>query len=403
MSDDGAEEHIKCINIAQRARTDGDLAKSKRFLQKSLNIQKTHLAESLLSQVEAELAGGASPSSPSSTHSSSSSSSSSSSAPRSRKPEASSGAGGGAASSASAGGVHEGKSFTQEERAAAIRIKSLKGYYEILSVTKEATEQEIKSSYRKMALKFHPDKNHAPEAEEAFKKVSAAYACLSDAKKRQYYDRYGEDPTQRGAGRTSETAGGGPGFGAEDGFEAQDITPEEMFNMFFNVNGGRRMYSRRRYYTGGMNGRRADAHAEEGEQPARHPFAQLAHFLPLILLFLFSFANAPSYSESAPFSLDKTGAYSIRRTTESEIPYFVTRSFQSSYGRDYRAIAQVESMVEAAFYKQTEERCHNEKAEQKRMMTEARKTKGPDQAEKLHQAQAMQLPNCEKLRDLGGA
>ena len=47
-----------------------------------------------------------------------------------------------------------------------------------------------------MSLKLHPDKNHAPEAGEAFKKVSAAYACLSDPNKKAIYDRYGEDPGQ---------------------------------------------------------------------------------------------------------------------------------------------------------------------------------------------------------------
>jgi DnaJ-class molecular chaperone len=55
-------------------------------------------------------------------------------------------------------------------------------------VKSNATEDDLKRSYKKLAIKFHPDKNHAPQASEAFKKVGAAYACLTDPEKRRYYD-----------------------------------------------------------------------------------------------------------------------------------------------------------------------------------------------------------------------
>eukprot|EP00356_Strombidium_inclinatum_P012475 CAMPEP_0170481602 /NCGR_PEP_ID=MMETSP0208-20121228/1983_1 /TAXON_ID=197538 /ORGANISM="Strombidium inclinatum, Strain S3" /LENGTH=345 /DNA_ID=CAMNT_0010754337 /DNA_START=14 /DNA_END=1057 /DNA_ORIENTATION=+ len=58
----------------------------------------------------------------------------------------------------------------------------------------DAKEDEIKKAYKKLAIKFHPDKNHAPQAGEAFKKVSAAYACLTDSEKRRIYDVTGEEP-----------------------------------------------------------------------------------------------------------------------------------------------------------------------------------------------------------------
>ena len=67
-------------------------------------------------------------------------------------------------------------------------------YYQILGVAKTASASEIKKAYRKLALKFHPDKNQGDKAaEEKFKEISEAYAVLSDTEKRKQYDTYGSD------------------------------------------------------------------------------------------------------------------------------------------------------------------------------------------------------------------
>jgi molecular chaperone DnaJ len=69
-------------------------------------------------------------------------------------------------------------------------------YYEVLSVQKNASKDEIKNSYRRLALQYHPDRNKAPEAEEKFKEISEAYAVLSDDDKRKKYDTYGHVGTE---------------------------------------------------------------------------------------------------------------------------------------------------------------------------------------------------------------
>src|SRR5688572_21022897 len=94
-------------------------------------------------------------------------------------------------------------------------MASKRDYYEVLGVEKGASAEEIKKAYRKLAVKFHPDKNPGDkEAEEKFKELGHAYEILSDDQKRAAYDQYGHaafDPRQRGFGAS------GPG-GAYGGF-----------------------------------------------------------------------------------------------------------------------------------------------------------------------------------------
>lgn len=98
-------------------------------------------------------------------------------------------------------------------------------YYEVLGVDKNASEDEIKKAYRKLAIKYHPDRNPGnKEAEEKFKEAAEAYDVLHDAKKRQQYDQFGFN--------------GPSGFGGNGGFGGAGFNTEDIFSMFGDIFGG---------------------------------------------------------------------------------------------------------------------------------------------------------------------
>ena len=98
-------------------------------------------------------------------------------------------------------------------------------YYEVLGVGKDASEDEIKKAYRKIAIKYHPDRNPGnKEAEEKFKEAAEAYDVLHDPQKRQQYDRFGFD---------------GPAGGGFGGFGGGGMDMDDIFSMFGDIFGGR--------------------------------------------------------------------------------------------------------------------------------------------------------------------
>ncbi|XP_061166216.1 dnaJ homolog subfamily B member 4-like [Saccostrea echinata] len=107
-----------------------------------------------------------------------------------------------------------------------------KDYYKILGITKGASEDEIKKGYRKMALKYHPDKNKSPGAEEKFKEIAEAYDVLSDPNKKEIYDKYGEEGLKNGPPPDSGFQGSAPGGGGNFHYEFQG-NPRDTFRMFF--------------------------------------------------------------------------------------------------------------------------------------------------------------------------
>ena len=108
-------------------------------------------------------------------------------------------------------------------------------YYEILGVSKSASDDEIKKAYRKLSKKYHPDINKEADADEKFKEIAEAYEVLSDANKRAAYDQYGHASTDPNFGAGGGFGGGGFGGSGFGGFE-------DIFDSFFG-GGGRARYN----------------------------------------------------------------------------------------------------------------------------------------------------------------
>jgi len=130
------------------------------------------------------------------------------------------------------------------------KTKMGKDYYAILNVKKGASDDELKKAYRKSALKYHPDKNKSAGAEEKFKEIGEAYDVLSDPKKRQIYDQFGEEGLKGGSGGSGNAGHGNTGHPGAGDFTytyhgdpratfSQFFGTSNPFEMFMNMNGGR--------------------------------------------------------------------------------------------------------------------------------------------------------------------
>jgi len=268
--------------------------------------------------------------------------------------------------------------YTKEQLAAVRRINSCKDYYEVLELTKEFKEINLKKAYRRLALQMHPDKNKAPGATEAFKAIGKAYSILSDTDKRKQYDLYGPDLQPSRLNRDHDEC--------SHSYEG-DISPEELFNMFFG--GG--------FPSGNINRRHHQQHTRRTHFTSQQSESGLTLFFQLApILLLVAMSMLSSFFVSDPiFSLQRTDKYKVeRKTTALRIPYFVKDDFHVEYASDLRRI---ENAVEEDYISQLRNNCFRERNYKENMIWRARNY---GDAKLYQKAMDLATPSCDNLQKL---
>jgi len=264
-------------------------------------------------------------------------------------------------------------------------IMKTKDFYEILGVTKTSTEDEIKKSYKKLALKFHPDKNKEVGADEAFKKIAQAYDCLTDPEKKRKYDEYGtEEPEQH--------------YQHYRQHYSEDISADDIFGMFFG-NGFAQGGPRRRYQQ-----RPPQQHYQEEPRGGRRGNTgtknlPLLQFLPILIIIISTFAFGSSH-EDPVFSLTPTYKYNIERKTPNlKLAYYVESSFQGDYGSNRSKLNQLERGIEINYLQQMESNCNTAKRKVQNFERQAAYYSGYDKEKYLQYAKQVDMSACYKLKE----
>jgi len=225
-------------------------------------------------------------------------------------------------------------------------------YYKILECDKNSGEDVLKKAYRKLALKLHPDKNHAPGAEEAFKKLSKAFQCLTDEEKRHVYDRYGDEESAPQRHRQQ--------------YQQNFMSADDLFAAFFN---GGAFPQAQQHHGGGQ--RQQQGGGGEGQQ--NPGWFQLVPIL--FLIFITVFNNLGSSNDSGRFSFSQTASFRHERQTASmDTRYFVSDDFGDHYPDGTRNLAEFERNVELYHVRTLQSECdHQEKTMYKKVMIAKRK------------------------------
>mmetsp|Transcript_27771 Transcript_27771/g.38377 ORF Transcript_27771/g.38377 Transcript_27771/m.38377 type:complete len:369 (-) Transcript_27771:497-1603(-) len=360
------EDASRCLEIARRALKEGDSAKALKFAEKSQRIFPTSAAEEVMQAARTGTHFTSTNSRTSANHSAGASAPNGTTRTTSQPHQPGSGGSG-------------------EQRSAVQNILRTSNYYDVLGIPKNASDDDIKKAYRKLALKLHPDKNKAPNADEAFKKVSKAFDCLSNGDKRADYDRYGsEEPRSQGIRRPG-------GFSRQAG---EEIDPFEVFNMFFGGGMGGMGGPGVRFHTRGFGHpqqRRQQQQQQHHQQHAQQMdgvnWRNLMQLLPLLMLFIFTFW--PNQQE-AVYSLKRAEPFTTeRRTKNMEVKFYVrdARKFDEQYAPGTERRLRLDQQAEYEYRDFLENNCSYERLQQKRLYRFGDKQK----------AREMHLPHCDEL------
>lgn len=269
-------------------------------------------------------------------------------------------------------GTNGDSNYTEEHVQLVRKLRRNTDYYEILGVGKTCSVEEIRRAYRKLSLKVHPDKNKAPGSEEAFKKVSKAFKCLSDETSRRQYDQTGladgDEYNQQYNVRRRRRRTGQSMF--EDEFDA-----DEIFRSFF---GQSDMFHTARVYRTRQAAGGQPREDTGGTGPNLMLLLQLLPFLLIILLACLPFSE-PEYA------LQRNYTYQFpKMTKEYGVEFYVRSSdFDQKYPLGTPARANVENSVIRDYKNMLWRYCHVE-------------------VQRRSWSRNLPTPHCDKLESLGG-
>ena len=355
------EEATRCLDLAMRARRDGDMAKATRLAKKSIRLFPTRRAENFLEEI--------SQSGESASHSSSPS--------PSNQP------------------THDSSTPADPEVISEInRILCCKNLYDILSIPHDASQADIKKQYRKYALKFHPDKCTAPRATDAFKSIGRSFSVLSDPDKRRKYDLMGDE-----SDLDNHVYRRGDLFGEE-------MDPFDLFASMFmhgDLGGGFVRNGRvfRNVRINPRNGQRVfiNRHNHDNQQNQQEfRLGNLLPVLPLLFLLLWSFFGNVIFPSNNPYSFEKTRYYPIQRQlgNTNNYLYYVPVDFEKEYNTQSK-INQIENSVLSDLLYHYGLRCQHD-IEMKRQQIYFARLRGDEQA--MRNAENMNTPGCASQKDL---
>uniref|UniRef100_A0A182K7W0 J domain-containing protein n=1 Tax=Anopheles christyi TaxID=43041 RepID=A0A182K7W0_9DIPT len=372
------DEAKRCIELATAALKVGNLEKAEKLLKKSQNLYPLAQAEELLKRVKAAGSG-----------------------PKFGSATGGTGRPTNGPSEARRRPVHREEEkpaepklnvdYTQEQANVVKRVQKCKDFYEVLGVTQDATDSEIKKCYKKHALQLHPDKNKAPGAMEAFKSLGNAVETLTDPQKRKAYDLYRTTGGPASSYRT-RTPNGGYTYG-QNGFNFDGgMNTNDLFNMFFG--GGfpqqqqqQQQHQQHHFYR---------ARTGRGSQYDDRNVSQPSLIFGLILCFVVVSLLSTFFASDPVYSLQQTGKFSVeRRTLNLKIPYYVKNNFLSEY---QGTLARLEHSVEEDYVTYMKRACSNERSYRDAMIGRAKSFGSRAQ---FQQAQQLKMPSCEALYRLG--
>ena len=363
------EEAERAREMGMQHYKKGDLPKALKFLKISLRLEESDAVAGMVRRIEGELEAKKRPPQPQQNE-----------APSNhiheRKKSSS--------SSSSSVGSADAKGYTDAQEEAVKAVLRSSTLYERLGVPRNASQSDIKKSFRKLALLLHPDKNSHPKADEAFKQVAEAFDVLSDEEKKKNYDIFG---------KTNNASSSRPDTPRFRGATYDDIDSEILRHFHFMFDGPpSRHHPRPRTFT------RTYAHADVG--PAQSLIFILlnalfiaAVFLPILL---------PYFEEKPVYSLSRTDHHTHERYThDRNTKYYVSADFLDRLkDTPSLSLGGIEGLVDREYLGRMQAQCAQERRTRAHYEEKARAFfMFEEEREKLRKAASqMQMPGCEYVR-----